>query len=218
MGLMVASLAMACMACATKPAPVDVKPIPPTPTLNEQLLEIDKMSRSGQHDEALAALEPLIAAHPETQRPRGLKTDIHLRKGDYEGALTLQKEIIASIPDKWYAHYHLGLIYLEYMNDYSSAIASIEAALALLEADSGDFTMEDYIKNKYNLLVSLAKANEKSKDFERALELCGLILEIRPNDPWTTTFKEKVEAELERRRARTSADDGGSTPTESTTE
>ncbi|GAB4316489.1 MAG: hypothetical protein Kow0059_08990 [Candidatus Sumerlaeia bacterium] len=158
-------------------------------SLNDRLTEIDQMSMAGRHDEALAALEPLIAAHPETQRPRGLKTDILLRKGDVQQALQLQKQVVADIPDKWYAHYHLGLIYLEYLRRPAEAIEPLEQAQRLLLAGGAEIPPE----NRYNLLVSLAKAYDGAKRYDDALDACRQILATTPGDPWALAFQQLIE-------------------------
>lgn len=195
--IITAGLMIAIIGCVTKHPPVEITPTPTPLSLNDQLLDIDRMSRDGRHDDALAALEPLIAAHPETQRPRGLKTDIYLRKGDHAKALELQKEIIAAIPDKWYAHYHLGLIYLEFMNQYQDATGEMEQAQALLEQESDG--SEEFETNKGLLLMSLAKAEEKQANWDKSIAYCDQILSLRPNDPWATTFR----AMLLERKAKT---------------
>lgn len=142
-------------------------PAPPVVVRTENLiisgqlqLPLEELDRAaalvgkGEPDEALAIVDPMIAALPGWSAPLNVRAMAVALKGDDAEALWLVHRAIERDPDYFYAHFSLGFVHLQ-AGRAEDALAPFDRALQL----SPPFTLARYHRAlAYTMLGRLADA------------------------------------------------------------
>ena len=124
-------------------------------TLREARADIDKK----QYDQAIALLDPLIAAHPREPQARFMKGLAQIDAGRREDALATYRGLAADYPELPEPHNNLAVLYGE-KGEYDAARAELELAVK---------AAPDYAVAHENLADVYARL--AATHYERAIEL-----------------------------------------------
>ena len=132
-------------------------------------------SEAGELDEAVEAYLELQKLHPNERHIRNLLGELYLKKGDYADALSVFQHVYNVDPNAEHALHNLIAAYHHYarslsdMEDYTTAIQLLEAALRLVPTD-------------LNLRLSLANAYQGAENYERAAIEVSRVLAQEPEN------------------------------------
>jgi len=126
-----------------------------TDTLREARTRIDQK----QYDNAIALLDPLIAAHPREPQARFMKGLAQIEAGRRDDALATYRALAADYPELPEPHNNLAVLYGE-KGEYDAARAELELAVK---------AAPDYAVGHENLADVYARL--AATHYERAVEL-----------------------------------------------
>ena len=175
----------------------------------DQRIECESMrawalSETGRANEALAALDELLAHHPACARLHGTRGVVLSNAGDLEGGCAALEHSVTLDAEDQFALANLGLVY-EKLCEYDRAQQTYEKAielgfdidwllqrLAAVQSDSGETTTAKRTLRRYLSLapddaeewIELAILHSEDQEFEQAYECYQEAERAEPTSPW----------------------------------
>jgi tetratricopeptide (TPR) repeat protein len=131
---------------------------------NDPALEVLVALWTGDPDQALARLQPLLDAAPTNWRWRALRADARRDLGDHVDAIADYRQLVsehAGTTHEAVLVQHLGKAYFA-AEDYTSAATCFERALALREAGGADSSLVESSRTALERASQLAARRDAS--------------------------------------------------------
>ncbi|MDP2391488.1 MAG: tetratricopeptide repeat protein, partial [Acidobacteriota bacterium] len=137
-----------------------------TKELQAELQKAVDMANGGQHDEAIAAYEAILAKTPALTMINGQIAQVKRLKKDFDGAIESYQKVLAADPNNDKSKIEIGMTYLE-KGDFANAEKS------LLEVATSTSASREVFYNLGEVKFAKGETDEAVTYYQRAVDMDG---------------------------------------------